>query len=139
MFKRILLPIDLTDKHGPALETAARLAEQSGGELVLLHVIEVIAGLVVEELRDFYNRLEKVARAHLTRLGAHLQDRNLRWHAEVLCGHRVPEVVRFAADSGADLIVLTAPRPDPNHPTASWGSLSFKITIMSQCPVLVVK
>jgi hypothetical protein len=48
MFKKILLPIDLTDRHGRVLVVAAELATQSGGEVILLHVIETIAGLAME-------------------------------------------------------------------------------------------
>jgi nucleotide-binding universal stress UspA family protein len=73
MFKKILLPVDLTDKHGPALDLAADLAKQSGGGILLLHVIEVIAGLSMEEEKDFYGRLEKMARGHLKRLGGRLK------------------------------------------------------------------
>jgi nucleotide-binding universal stress UspA family protein len=139
MFKKILLPVDLTDKHGPALDVAADLAKQSGGEIVLLHVIEVIAGLSMEEERDFYSRLEKTARGHLGRLGGHLKHRAVAWRAEVLYGHRGAEVVRFATATGVDLIVLTSPRLDPSNLSAGWGSLSYKISIACQCPVLLVK
>jgi len=139
MFKKILLPVDLADKHGPALDTAADLAKQSGGEIVLLHVIEVIAGLAMEEEKDFYSRLKKTASGHLARVGKHLEHRKVPWRAEVLCGHRGPEVVRFAAETGVDLIVLTSPRLDPSNPGTGWGSLSFKISVMSACAVLLVK
>jgi nucleotide-binding universal stress UspA family protein len=139
MFKQILLPIDLTDRHGPALETAAGLAEQSGGVVVLLHVIEVVAGLLQDEMADFYKQLDKKARHHLRGLGAFLDRRAISWRLEVCCGKRATEVVRFAADSGMDLIGLTAPRLDPNNLGASWGSLSYKIGVLSSCPVLLVK
>src|ERR1051326_9108272 len=49
MFKRILIPLDLTDKHHAALSKAADLARHSDGRVTLLHVIEVIPGLAVEE------------------------------------------------------------------------------------------
>jgi hypothetical protein len=39
----------------------------------------------------------------------------------------------------ADLIVLTAPRIDPDHPVAGWASLSFKISLLAECPILLVK
>ena len=55
MFKKILLPIDLSDRHDQALRLAVDLARASGGEVVLLHVVEVIAGLPGEE--EFYGRL----------------------------------------------------------------------------------
>jgi nucleotide-binding universal stress UspA family protein len=139
MFRKILLPVDLTDKHANALETAADLASGSGGEVVLLHVIEVIPSLSMEEEREFYNRLEKKARAHLSRLGGRLKDRSVPWREEVVYGHRVSEALRFATASGVDVIVLTAPRFDPSNVGAGWGSLSYKISVLSPCPVLLVK
>ncbi len=139
MFKKILAPIDLTDKHGPALNAAADLAKQAGGEIVLLHVIEVIAGLPLEEDKNFYGRLEQKARAHLQEMGRPLSQRGIVWRAEVVCGNRGPEVVRFAAATGVDLIVLTSPRLDPTNPGTGWGSLSYKISLMCQCPVMLVK
>jgi universal stress protein A len=139
MFNKILVPVDLSDRHGQALQAAADLATQSGGEITLLHIIEVIAGLSMEEERDFYRRLEKKARHHLTPLADCLKQQQIPWRTEILYGHRAPEVVRYAAEIGADLIVLTSPRMDPNHPGVGWGSLSYKISIISQCPVLLVK
>jgi nucleotide-binding universal stress UspA family protein len=139
VFQKILLPIDLSDRHRPALEVAAELASQSGGEVVLLHVIEIIAGLSMEEEKTFYSRLEKVARSHFGPLGDVLKLRKVSWRAEVLFGHRGPELVRYAKTMGADLIVLTAPRLDPNNLVAGWGSLSYKVGLLSPCPVLLVK
>ncbi len=139
MFKHILLPVDLADRHDKAIEAAVDMARQSDGHITLLHVIEVIAGLSMEEEKDFYRRLEKAARDYLARLGNQLQDRRVRWSAEVLYGNRAAEVIRFAQTKSADLIVLTSPRIDPKHPDQGWGSLSFKIGVLSSNPVLLVK
>jgi nucleotide-binding universal stress UspA family protein len=139
MFRNILLPVDLTDKHGQALEAAADLVRQSGGEVTLLHIIEVIPGLEMEEEKTFYARLEKSARKHLAGLGGKLEGKGIRWRAEVRFGARGPDIVRYAGESGADLIVLTSPRFDPDRPAAGWGSLSHKLGILSGCPVLLVK
>jgi len=139
MFKQILLPVDLTDKHRPALDVASDLASQSQGQIVLLHVIEVIPGLGMDEERAFYSRLEKAAQKHLARLSGHLEKRAVPCRAEILYGNRTLEVVRFAGAEGTDLIVLTSPRLDPSNPGAGLASLSYKITVLCQCPVLVVK
>jgi nucleotide-binding universal stress UspA family protein len=139
MFKKILLPVDLSDRHGQAVDVAADLAEQSGGEIVLLHVIEVIAGLSMEEEKHFYNRLDRAAKAHLEHLGGSLKQRKGAWRAELLYGNRVVEIVRHAREAGTDLIVLTSPRIDPEHPAIGWGSLSYKVSMLSPCPVLLVK
>ena len=139
MFKKILLPLDVSDRHGPALDAAADLAGPGGAEITLLHVIEVIAGLTMEEEKDFYRRLEKAARAKLAQLGDRLKPRNVAWRAEVLYGNRGAEVVRYARESGTDLIILTAPRFDPQNPAASWGGMSYKFSLFAPCPVLLVK
>jgi nucleotide-binding universal stress UspA family protein len=139
MFKQILLPVDLTDKHRRALDLGAELALQSGGTVTLLHVIEVIPGLSMDEERNFYRRLEQMARAHLGRLGQPLAERRVLWRAEVRYGHRAPECARYAAEAASDLIILTAPRFDPDHPAAGWGSMSYRIGLLAPCPVLLVK
>jgi len=138
MFKKILVPLDLTDKHGPALAIAAELAQQSGGAVALLHVIEVIPGLSMEEERKFYNRLELTARNHLQRNAGMLADQKVPVQQEVVYGNRAREIARYAAEARADLIVLTAPQIEPDKP-ASWGSMSYKVGILARCPVLLVK
>jgi universal stress protein A len=139
MFKKLLVPLDLTDKHQAVLATAAELAQQNGGDVTLLHVIEVIAGLSIEEDKGFFNRLERSADKHLQGYLKGLMKRQIPCQKKVLIGNRAREIVAFAAENGAELILLTAPRFDPSNPTASWGSLSYKVGLLSQCPVLLVK
>jgi universal stress protein A len=139
MFKNILMPVDLSDTHQQAIEIAAELARESGGQVTLLHVVEVIPGLWMEEERDFYDRIEAAAREHLTKLGRQLEARQVPRREEVIFGNRAEEIVRYAAETGSDLIVLRSHRIDPTNPGAGWGTLSYKIGILSQCPVLLVK
>jgi nucleotide-binding universal stress UspA family protein len=139
MFRKILLPIDLTQRHQESLKTAAELARASGGELVLLHIIEVIPGLPVEEEKDFYSRLEKRARSHLSRLAEQLKGRDVPWREEVGFGNRVNGIIDFAEKNGTDLIVMTAPRIGPTQLGTGWGSLSYKVGILAKCPVLLEK
>jgi nucleotide-binding universal stress UspA family protein len=135
MFQQIVVPVDLTDAHRRALDIAAALAAQSGGQVTVLHVIELIAGLSREEGKDFYDRLEQKARNHVVRLTASHKG----WQAEVIFGNRAVEIVRFAQERGADLIVLTSHRIDPQQGLANFGTLSHKVGILSPCPVLLVK
>ena len=139
MFKCLLLPLDLTDKHDKVVQTAAELAIQSGGSVTLLHVIELIPGLSREEDRAFYDRLEKSAQKHLDRIAQSLAAKQVPHHSAILFGHRVQETVRFAQEKNSDLIVLTSPTFDPAQPAVGWASLSFKISVLSPVPVLLVK
>jgi nucleotide-binding universal stress UspA family protein len=139
MFKRLLLPLDLTDKHGPAVKTAMEMAKQSGGSVTLLHVIELIPGLSREEDPAFYDRLEKQAQKHLDRIAKTLTAQSIPVQVAVTFGQRLQDTVRHARENQADLIVLTSPAFDPAHPAVGWGSLSFKVSLLSPAPVLLVK
>lgn len=139
MFQKLLLPVDLSEKHGRALETAAELARVGGGEILLLHVIEIIAGLPIEEERAFYNRLEKMAHGHFRKLGESLERQRVSWKAEVRYGNRGAEILRCAQESRADLIILTAPAIDLQSPGSNWGSLSYKVGLLAPCAVLLVR
>lgn len=139
MFQKILLPVDLTDKHAAALAAAGRLAEQNGAEVTLLHVVEVIPGLSMEEEATFYGRLERMARGHLQQLGKPLEGRAAAWRVEVRFGKRAAETVRYAEEAGADLLIVTGPPVDPNNPIAGMQSMSYTIGMLSRRPVLVVK
>jgi nucleotide-binding universal stress UspA family protein len=139
MFQRILMPVDLSERHGPALAVAVELCRQWQGEVTLLHIVELIAGLGVEEERPFYDRLERVARAHLQRLGRRLDEGQARWRIDVRLGHRAQQVVQAARETDADLIVLTSPPPDPENPLSGWSSLSFRVSLAAPCPVLLVR
>ena len=139
MFQKILVPVDLTDAHQSALDIAARLAKENDGEVTLLHVVEVISEVWATEDREFYARLEQRARDHLARLGHSLEARGVARREEVVFGHRAPEIVRYATEVGADLIVLKSHRIDLQDPSAGWGTVSYKVGILAQCPVLLVK
>jgi nucleotide-binding universal stress UspA family protein len=43
VFQNILVLVDLTDTHQPALEIAAHLVKENNGQVTLLHVVEVIS------------------------------------------------------------------------------------------------
>jgi nucleotide-binding universal stress UspA family protein len=139
MFKKILVPIDLTDKHQRTLDVAAEMAARAGGEVTLLHVIELIPGLGMEEERPFYDRLERMARKHFEHLVPQLAEYKVPWHTQVLYGPRAQSVVRHAMESGTDLIIVASHAIDLNHPAVGWGTVSYQISILSQCPVLLVK
>jgi len=44
-----------------------------------------------------------------------------------------------AAEHQADLIVLTSPPFHPEQPLAGLGSMTWRISLLASCPVLLVK
>jgi nucleotide-binding universal stress UspA family protein len=139
MFKKILVPMDLTATHERTVGIAAELAKPCHGKVTLLHVIELIEGVALSEDREFYGRLEGKARMHMEPFMSRLEELGISGRALVVYGNRTEAILRTVQDMEADLIVLTSHRIEPGRPGAGWGTLSYKIGILSPCPVLLVK
>ena len=138
MFRKILIPVDFTEKNEAALDSAAQIAG-SEGEIDLLHVIETIEHIDFKEMSDFYRGLETRATAKLFALEERLKERGVRSHHEVLFGKRAETIVRYAEEKGTDLMILSSHKVDRDHPALGFGSISYRIAIVARCPVLLVK
>lgn len=138
MFAKILVPLDLADTHAQALEAAGRLARESGGAVTLLHVVRLIPGLDVADEESFYAGLHRKTREHLGAAARTFEAKGVRCAVEVRFGDPAREIVRFCHEAGTDLVVLDSHRIDgPGQP--GWGTLSYKVGVLSPCPVLLVK
>ena len=139
MFDQILVPTDFSDKSGKALDIATRLALKENATLHLLHVIEIIADTTFEEFKDFYTKLENRAQRNMNRLKKKYEDKPVRMKQHIVYGSRTAEILRFSQERQIDLIVLNSHKIDPEDPSQGWGTISYKVGILSQCPVMLVK
>jgi len=139
MFRNVLTPVDFTTRSRRAVWVAARLAAASKGDLTLLHVIERIDAGAPGSFAGFYRKLEKNARRKMADLLGELRKKGLEARAEVLYGRRVNEILRFADDKRMDLIVMSSHKLPVRHAGENWGTISYKVGILSRCPVLLVK
>ena len=139
MFRRILVPLDLTDKNLRALEVALEIARQNRASVALLHVIEVVEHVLMEELRDFYHKLEDAARERMNFPASMFLQKSLVVDAEVVYGRRAEEIVRYAAANEVELIVLSSHKVGSAPAAQTLGTISHKVAILAQCPVLLVK
>ena len=139
MFKRILVPVDLTQKAGGAVDAAYELAKQSGAQVVLLHVIETIEHIDADEVKSLYDRLESNAHKVLDKFAEKFDDRDGVVEKSIVFGHRIQEIVDFAVRNRTDLIIMASHRIDPEQPGRGWSSISYAVAILSPCPVLLVK
>ncbi|HEV8578839.1 MAG TPA: universal stress protein [Thermoanaerobaculia bacterium] len=142
MFRKILVPVDFTDKNEAALSSALEIAGRSEGEeseVALLHVIETIEHIAFEEMADFYRGLETRAAARLFAMVERFQRAGVRVRHEILFGKRSETIVRYAEDHGMDLVILSSHNVDRDHPALGWGTISYRIAIVVRCPVLLVK
>lgn len=138
-FHHVLVPTDLTERTEKALQLADKLAVSDASRITLVHVIETIDGVQFDELKPFYERLEQRARTAMTRFARRVPEGVVQVESAVVYGRRAEEIVKFAAANDVDLIVLASHRVNPSMVNRDWGTISYKVGILAQCPVLLVK
>jgi universal stress protein A len=139
MFQRILVPTDLTERADKALDVALTLSAPDKSRVTLLHVIETFRGLEFDEMKPFYKKFEKEAREKMAASRARLPKTRTEVVEEIVYGDRPEEIVKFAAAHKIDLIVLASHRINPSAVGRDWGTISYKVGLLAQCPVLLVK
>ena len=141
MFSKILLPVDLeeTGLAAKAVETAVEQARMSGGEL---HVITVIPGFGLPIVASFFpeDAMEDAVRSvnrELEAFAASNIPADVEARLEVVEGHPAEAILSYAAQIGADLVVV------PSHTRSLsqrvLGSCAASLVQHASCPVLVVR
>lgn len=138
-FQHILIPVDFTEKNLPALEIAVDLAVANHARVTLLHVIETIDVEPDAEMDQFYARLQARADSELERLSQRFVTSGLTVDRKTRFGKRLPEIVSDAIERKVDLIVMSSHKPDLRKPTQTWATLSYQVSVVCPCPVLLVK
>jgi nucleotide-binding universal stress UspA family protein len=143
MFRKILVPVDFTEKNEAALQAALQIAagrnDDDEAQIHLLHVIETIEHVEYDEMKDFYRELENRSVAKLTRLEERVREAGVKAFYDLQYGKRAEAIVRYAEDREMDLIVLSSHKVDRDHPALGWGTISYRAAIVARCPVLLVK
>lgn len=138
MFDHIVVPLDLSQRNKQALATARALAERLSARVTLLHVVQKLGRVPVGEIQAFYRRLTVMSKRRLKREAREFAEAGIRVRIEVCVGDPAGEIVRRTSGRRADLIVMASHRIDPKQPTG-WGTTSYKVGILSQCAILLVK
>lgn len=138
-FQRILLPVDFTSKNESAIGVAEELAQQYDATIALIHVIETINLPEDDELREFYAELERRSLSQLNKIADRFREAGAMVDQVVRFGHRAEEIVAFTAEQNIDLIVMSSHRVEPDSPSRSWNTLSYQISLLCHCPILLVK
>ncbi len=139
MFKRILTPVDFSEKSSRAVDVASGLAAATRGEVILLHVIETIEHLKFEEIRSFYDKLEKHATAELHKLREQAAQPGVSVREDVVYGKRARSILDYAAKHRLDLIVMSSHRVELGREGSSLATISYEVAVLAPCPVLLLK
>lgn len=139
-FQHVLVPVDFTTKNQAALDIAFEIAEVNAARVTLLHVIERIDEAAEDgETEAFYERLREKADAELERRCQRFVEAGLPTEYKLRLGKRAEEIIRFVAERDVDLIVLSSHRIDTAEPVKSLATISYQVSILAPCPVLLVK
>ncbi len=139
LFSHILVPVDFTEKNNAALRTAKQLAHQNQARVTLLHVIETIEYVVDEEVADFYDKLKATSKTKLQFLADLFTAENINVQYKIVVGKRARGIVSFAMQNKVDLVVLSSHKVELSEVPKGLGTLSHHVSLLCQCPVLLVR
>ncbi len=139
-FRHLLVPVDFAPKNQAALEAALEFASATSAKVTLLHVIERIdVSEDDEETASFYDELQQRAAAEFERQAQQFLAAGLAAEFELRFGRRVEEIVRSLSELKADLVILASHQVDAAEPVRSLNSLSYQVSMLATCPVMLVK
>lgn len=138
-FQKILCPVDFSATSGHAFVYAAAIAQEFGGELILLHVIEEVPLFTAYSgapVVDTSNEMEKYARAEMAKLAASATCAE-KIRGEIVRGKSHTAILKFAKENGVDLIVIG--KHGRSHlDYFLFGSVTERVIRRAACPVIVV-
>jgi universal stress protein A len=138
-FKNILVPVDFVEKSLAALDIAFELAVANRARITLLHIIESVDVEYDAEMEQFYDRLEKRADSELERMAQRFLEAGLECVRRVRVGKRLAEILQSCTEHGTDLVIMRSHKPDLQQPYQTWATLSYQVSVLCPCPVLLVK
>ena len=148
-FRRLLCAVDFSATSLRALEFARSMAQESGAALTAVSVVEwpwpeppppTFAELPAEQaaaLADYRRYAETSAMQRLTALAGDSAHHVVALDARISHGKSHVEILRTAADIGADLIVLGVHGRNPID-LRVFGSTTNHVVRQATCPVLTL-
>ena len=141
-FHHILVPVDAVPKNSAAVDIAFELAVENKASVSLLHVIQAISTNgepADQETQQFYNQIEQRVSTDMERIAQRFKDARIDIEHKVRVGDRLRDIVEFSNTHKVDLIVMSSHRVDPTNLQETWGTLSYQVSVVCECPILLVK
>jgi nucleotide-binding universal stress UspA family protein len=136
VFKTIVLGLDGSDSSDLALERTSMLAKEQGARVLIVHVIEIVAG----RGGGLLHLNEGEIKAKIEQQTKDLVDdgvpAELEFHS-AMAGGPAHVIAEAAARSGADLIV-TGTRGHTAAAGILLGSVTHRLLHVSHCPLLII-
>ncbi len=136
LFKKILLPMQLEEgEPDAAIRLARELAKRDNAEIVLMHVVPMLATGDAPMPVEYYKRQEAEARKTLEKLARRFV--RLETEVQVVCGDPAEAILHAARESGvAATVMATHGRRGLKH--LILGSVAERVVREAHCPVVTV-
>ena len=138
-FKKILVPVDLGEDSSwkEALPTAIDQAQHAGGELHIVTVVPEEPPQLAWLPDDYSEKMIAYADSQLEKLLETGIPEQTKAEKHVRQGAIYHEIVKFAQEIDADLIVMASHRPELKD--FLLGPNAARVVRHAKCPVLVIR
>lgn len=133
---KLIVPLDFSENSIKALEFAIGLADKKHGEIILVHVVELVydfesqSALALDSLfKDAENLMKKTIQTY--------EGSGVPMESQVVEGTASVTIARIAEEHGAALIVMGT-QGASGIKKALMGTVTVNVVKEASCPVLVV-
>jgi nucleotide-binding universal stress UspA family protein/CBS domain-containing protein len=133
-----MCPIDLDDSSLDAIDTAANIARQNDGSLILVHIVPMIVQPTVMAVHfDLYKEQAETAKKHLSEI-ARTRLSGIKCELSVHNGEPAQTILRIERKLAPDVLVMsTHGRKGFSH--FFLGSVAELVLRGATCPVLIIR
>jgi nucleotide-binding universal stress UspA family protein len=145
--KRILVPTDFSKEAGYALDASIDLANRTGAQIHLLHVVEgfiqgsfATQGGVPDNITEeaFMKQLLNKGKEDLSKLVANRNLENINLRTDIQIGNPYHHIARDILNNKADLVIMGT-KGASGYEEVLIGSNTERVVRHSNCPVITLK
>ncbi|SPD73419.1 conserved hypothetical protein [uncultured Desulfobacterium sp.] len=137
IYKNMLLPLDGSREAEERLDEAMNLVRLTGGQLILLHVVELFP-FRGQDMESEFNHLKGPREEYLKKVKARVEGEGIKVKTVLLPGKPAEEICKYAAKDEVD-IVLVSPHGAGGIVGWALGSVADKVARHCPKPVLVIR
>lgn len=136
---KIVVAYDGSKQSRKALDWAVTVAGKFGAEVIAVTVVKPPEfSPTISEIDEFFVDAERHYAPMLEEVRKFGAENGVRTRTEILRGHPAESIVKYAYETGAD-VIFTGTRGMGGFKNLVIGSVAQKVVSYSKVPVLVVK
>jgi nucleotide-binding universal stress UspA family protein len=141
MFKRILVAFDGSEQSHKAFDFALemfKLCREASPEIMILSVAQPPEPIDIVEMDAIIDSATQHYEELFKKLREKAKANNIEIKTEIIVGHPADQIIKYAADKKADIIILGQ---RGKSKIANWllGSVSKRVSSYAPCTVTIVK